>query len=185
MQYHFLSRTLLPLLPCSLPPFPPLSPCLQVFILPTIRINGVQYRGKMATAEVLRAICAGFVAGNTPQACSKVGGWAGGWLALDWASRAANDQPLHVLHPPPPHSHVPPTWLKPACPPACLPVCLCRLQTMRACRGARATKNALPALTARRRQVNRGGGVAARGLLHAAAAVPQHAWRPGAPMLSK
>lgn len=46
---------------------------LQVFILPTIRINGVQYRGKMATAEVLRAICAGFSAGNMPQACSKVG----------------------------------------------------------------------------------------------------------------
>ncbi|PRW50883.1 vacuolar-sorting receptor 3-like [Chlorella sorokiniana] len=43
----------------------------EVFILPTIRVNGVQYRGKMATAEVLRAICAGFTAGNMPQACSK------------------------------------------------------------------------------------------------------------------
>ncbi|KAL4443975.1 hypothetical protein ABPG75_011712 [Micractinium tetrahymenae] len=43
----------------------------EVFILPTIRINGAQYRGKMATAEVLRAICAGFVEGNMPQACSK------------------------------------------------------------------------------------------------------------------
>lgn len=49
------------------------SCCVQVFILPTIRINGVQYRGKMATAEVLRAICAGFSTGNMPQACSKVG----------------------------------------------------------------------------------------------------------------
>lgn len=48
-----------------------------MFILPTIRINGAQYRGKMATAEVLRAICAGFVEGNMPQACSKVG-WGGG-----------------------------------------------------------------------------------------------------------
>lgn len=45
----------------------------QVFILPTIRINGVQYRGKMATTEVLRAICAGFTTGNMPQACNKVG----------------------------------------------------------------------------------------------------------------
>ena len=56
---------------------------LQVFILPTIRINGVQYRGKMATTEVLRAICAGFTAGNMPQACSKVRGpWpcAASWL---------------------------------------------------------------------------------------------------------
>ncbi|EFN56746.1 hypothetical protein CHLNCDRAFT_144184 [Chlorella variabilis] len=43
----------------------------EVFILPTIRINSVQYRGKMATAEVLRAICAGFAAGNTPETCSK------------------------------------------------------------------------------------------------------------------
>ncbi|KAI3427174.1 hypothetical protein D9Q98_007111 [Chlorella vulgaris] len=43
----------------------------EVWILPTIRINGIQYRGKMATAEVLRAICAGFAAGNTPEACSK------------------------------------------------------------------------------------------------------------------
>ena len=56
-------------------------PSLQVFILPTIRINSVQYRGKMATAEVLRAICAGFAAGNTPETCSKVGAgrWWGGW----------------------------------------------------------------------------------------------------------
>ena len=70
-----------PPLTLSLPLLP--SRPLQVFILPTIRINGVQYRGKMATAEVLRAICAGFVAGNTPQACTKVGGWGGvdGWVA--------------------------------------------------------------------------------------------------------
>ena len=52
---------------------------MQVFILPTIRINGVQYRGKMATTEVLGAICAGFTAGNRPAACSKVRAcvWAG------------------------------------------------------------------------------------------------------------
>lgn len=66
--------TPLPVRTCFFPPTHP-SPHakLQVFILPTIRINGVQYRGKMATAEVLRAICAGFSAGNMPQACSKVG----------------------------------------------------------------------------------------------------------------
>lgn len=49
------------------PPSSPPSTHSQVFILPTIRINGVQYRGKMATAEVLRALCAGFSAGNMPQ----------------------------------------------------------------------------------------------------------------------
>ena len=109
----------------------PWPPPFQVFILPTIRINGVQYRGarawgarmgganaraplppsspplscpphararaharthagKMATSEVLRAICAGYLEGNRPQACDKaiddacvVGGkvraGAGGW----------------------------------------------------------------------------------------------------------
>lgn len=46
-----------------------------MFILPTIRINQAQYRGKLAVTEVLRAICAGFVAGNQPQACNRVGGW--------------------------------------------------------------------------------------------------------------
>ena len=66
--------------PCRQTPFATLStspshaPRLlpQVFILPTIRINGAQYRGKLSTPEVLRAICAGFVQGNMPQACSKV-----------------------------------------------------------------------------------------------------------------
>ena len=58
-------------IPCTIPHMlTPPAPA-QVFILPTIRINGVQYRGKMATAEVLRAICAGFTAGNMPVACSK------------------------------------------------------------------------------------------------------------------
>lgn len=44
----------------------------EVFILPTIRINGAQYRGKMAVTDVLRAICAGYVQGNQPNACSRV-----------------------------------------------------------------------------------------------------------------
>lgn len=70
----------------SLPPF-------QVFILPTIRINGAQYRGKMATAEVLRAICAGFAAGNTPQACSKVGA-AGGGQQVEPGERSASTLPF-------------------------------------------------------------------------------------------
>lgn len=41
----------------------------QVFILPTLRINGAQYRGKLAVGEVIRAICAGFEAANRPGAC--------------------------------------------------------------------------------------------------------------------
>ena len=44
----------------------------SVFILPTIKVNGVQYRGKMAMSDVLRAICAGFVEGNRPAACAKI-----------------------------------------------------------------------------------------------------------------
>ena len=43
----------------------------EVFILPTIRINGAQYRGRMATPDVLRALCAGFSEGNRPPACTK------------------------------------------------------------------------------------------------------------------
>ena len=42
---------------------------LQVFILPTIRINNGQYRGKLAYAEVLQAICAGFSYGAEPSVC--------------------------------------------------------------------------------------------------------------------
>ena len=45
------------------------SMCLQVFILPTIRINNGQYRGKLAYAEVLQAICAGFSYGAEPSVC--------------------------------------------------------------------------------------------------------------------
>ncbi|GAB4818464.1 hypothetical protein N2152v2_005510 [Parachlorella kessleri] len=44
----------------------------EVFILPTIRVNDVQYRGKLAVTEVLRAICAGFTEGNRPDACNRV-----------------------------------------------------------------------------------------------------------------
>ncbi len=42
---------------------------MQVFILPTIRINNGQYRGKLAYAEVLQAICAGFSYGAEPSVC--------------------------------------------------------------------------------------------------------------------
>ena len=46
---------------------------LQVYILPTIRINGGQYRGKLAYAEVLRAICASYSDGTEkPPPCGKV-----------------------------------------------------------------------------------------------------------------
>jgi hypothetical protein len=44
----------------------------EVFILPTLRINGAQYRGKLAVVEVLRAICAGYADGNRPAACDRV-----------------------------------------------------------------------------------------------------------------
>jgi PA domain len=43
----------------------------EVFILPTLRINGAQYRGKLAVGEVLRALCAGFEEGNRPGACDR------------------------------------------------------------------------------------------------------------------
>lgn len=43
----------------------------EVFILPTIRINGRQYRGRLAYDDVLTAICAGFPAeGRRPAICS-------------------------------------------------------------------------------------------------------------------
>ena len=45
---------------------------LQVFILPTIRINSGQYRGKLAYREVLTALCAGFSEDNQPEVCLRV-----------------------------------------------------------------------------------------------------------------
>ncbi len=44
----------------------------QVYILPTIRINNGQYRGKLSVTEVMRALCAAFVKGKEPPACLKV-----------------------------------------------------------------------------------------------------------------
>ena len=44
----------------------------EVFILPTIRINHGQYRGKLAYSEVLKAICAGFTKNNEPDVCLRV-----------------------------------------------------------------------------------------------------------------
>ena len=45
---------------------------LQVYILPTIRINDGQYRGKLSYTEVLRAICAGFTKNAEPKVCMRV-----------------------------------------------------------------------------------------------------------------
>lgn len=45
---------------------------LQVYILPTIRINNAQYRGKLSYTEVLRAICAGFTKNFEPKVCMSV-----------------------------------------------------------------------------------------------------------------
>lgn len=45
---------------------------LQVYILPTIRINNGQYRGKLGYADVLKAVCAGFNHGLEPGVCSKL-----------------------------------------------------------------------------------------------------------------
>lgn len=45
---------------------------LQVYILPTIRINNGQYRGKLSYTEVLRAICAGFTRNSEPKVCMRV-----------------------------------------------------------------------------------------------------------------
>jgi len=43
----------------------------EVFILPTIRINGRQYRGRLAYDDVLTGICAGFPTdGRKPSVCS-------------------------------------------------------------------------------------------------------------------
>jgi len=44
-----------------------------VYILPTIRINEGQYRGKLSYTEVLRALCAGFNKNDEPAACNTVG----------------------------------------------------------------------------------------------------------------
>lgn len=40
-----------------------------VTIIPTIRINGNQYRGILKASSVLRAICSGFPLGQEPRVC--------------------------------------------------------------------------------------------------------------------
>lgn len=45
---------------------------VQVYILPTIRINDGQYRGRLAYTDVLRAICSGFSRGAEPEACLRI-----------------------------------------------------------------------------------------------------------------
>lgn len=45
----------------------------EVYILPTIRINEGQYRGKLAYHEVLQAICAAFDKGSEPSMCFALG----------------------------------------------------------------------------------------------------------------
>jgi hypothetical protein len=58
--------------PCESAP-PAVTQIGEVYILPTVRINNGQYRGKLSYVEVLRAICAGFPANNEPAACNRVG----------------------------------------------------------------------------------------------------------------
>ncbi|GLI71486.1 hypothetical protein VaNZ11_016698 [Volvox africanus] len=48
---------------------PPLAP---VLILPTIRINGGQYRGSLEASPVLRALCAAFPDGHEPAVCNEI-----------------------------------------------------------------------------------------------------------------
>jgi hypothetical protein len=40
-----------------------------VAILPTVRIQGRQYRGSLEAGSVLRAVCAAFPAGQDPAVC--------------------------------------------------------------------------------------------------------------------
>jgi hypothetical protein len=47
-----------------------------VAILPTVRINGKQYRGSLEAGSVLRAICAAFPSGGEPPVC--VEAWVSG-----------------------------------------------------------------------------------------------------------
>mmetsp|Transcript_35076 Transcript_35076/g.83213 ORF Transcript_35076/g.83213 Transcript_35076/m.83213 type:complete len:724 (+) Transcript_35076:209-2380(+) len=42
----------------------------EVSILPTIRVNGAQYRGALSTREVLRALCTGFPKDQEPDVCN-------------------------------------------------------------------------------------------------------------------
>jgi hypothetical protein len=42
-----------------------------VAILPTVRVNGKQYRGALEPGPVLRAVCAGFAAGTEPAVCNE------------------------------------------------------------------------------------------------------------------
>ena len=46
----------------------------EVYILPTLRINKRQYRGKLAYADVLRAICAALTAPSPPKVCTHAAG---------------------------------------------------------------------------------------------------------------
>ena len=46
----------------------------EVYILPTLRINKRQYRGKLAYADVLRAICAALTAPSPPKVCTHTAG---------------------------------------------------------------------------------------------------------------
>lgn len=48
-----------------------------VAILPTVRINGKQYRGNLEAGSVLRALCAGFPSGSEPAVCTET------WVSED------------------------------------------------------------------------------------------------------
>jgi hypothetical protein len=44
----------------------------EIYILPTIRINGGQYRGRLSYTEVFRAVCAGFDRNAEPELCARL-----------------------------------------------------------------------------------------------------------------
>lgn len=53
----------------------------SVHIIPTIRINGNQYRGILEASSVLRAICSGFPLGQEPHVCVRE------WVSEDECKR--------------------------------------------------------------------------------------------------
>ena len=71
-----------------------------MYILPTIRINEGQYRGKLSYTEVLRALCAGFNKNDEPAACNKVG-------EADCRVGAPGDSDCSARCPPPPPPRLP------------------------------------------------------------------------------
>lgn len=69
-----------------------------VAILPTVRVNGKQYRGSFEAGGVLRALCAAFPAGAEPAVCNEA------WVSEDECEeggegwRACNNGCVRPLH---------------------------------------------------------------------------------------